>query len=246
MEEYQQDPELSGKQGAAVVSAVQNMLGNLKTLLTTSGINAEPIPPSARQRGIPDWLDQVVLRFLNKDPAKRFQSTDDFHSALKDAAGLELASSEIIAKIASESRNRNSSIEALSSETTQTFSIGQQLDDTVSSMAKPETSSLEILEPGPRLEWIDFEGVPRYRLLLIQSMSRVRIGRAPNNDIVLEAEGVSRYPAVIDSSQIGTLQVTDLNSGNGTFVNESRIFSPHTLSPGDRIQIGAVILGVAA
>ena len=69
----------------------------------------------------------------------------------------------------------------------------------------------------------------------------VSIGRANDNDIVLEANGVSRYHAQIRSDD-HSLQLNDLNSRNGTYVNSSRIFKPHTLSLGDNVQLGEVAL----
>ena len=65
---------------------------------------------------------------------------------------------------------------------------------------------------------------------------RTTIGRTPDNDITIANGLVSRHHAVITYSNNG-YGVADLNSGNGTFVNDQRI-EQHTLAEGDRLKIG--------
>lgn len=65
---------------------------------------------------------------------------------------------------------------------------------------------------------------------------RLRIGRTPDNDIVIDNLGVSRLHAVIEEEK-GSYSVRDCDSLNGTVVNGER--SPHkTLQDGDEISIG--------
>jgi len=40
----------------------------------------------------------------------------------------------------------------------------------------------------------------------------------------------------------GSATIEDLNSTNGTFVNDARVESPHTLADGDVVQIASVLL----
>ena len=64
----------------------------------------------------------------------------------------------------------------------------------------------------------------------------LRIGRAPDNDIVLTDPGVSRYHAEL-RSVAGRYHIVDLASHNGTYVNDRR--APDvTLSEGDIVRIG--------
>lgn len=65
---------------------------------------------------------------------------------------------------------------------------------------------------------------------------RTTIGRTPDNDITIANGLVSRHHAVVTYSNNGYV-VADLNSGNGTFVNDQRI-EEHTLSSGDRVKVG--------
>ena len=64
----------------------------------------------------------------------------------------------------------------------------------------------------------------------------VSIGRAPDNDIPIENLAVSDYHARV-YTEAGRLVVEDLNSLNGTFVNDMRI-ERATVRDGDAILIG--------
>jgi phage tail-like protein len=69
------------------------------------------------------------------------------------------------------------------------------------------------------------------------------IGRQVGNDLLLEHPQISRRHATIDCTP-ETCYITDLNSSNGTFVNEGKI-TPGVqiqLKPGDVLKIGPFIL----
>lgn len=66
------------------------------------------------------------------------------------------------------------------------------------------------------------------------------IGRDASCDIVLPSRLVSRRHARIECS-VGSCRVVDLQSSNGTFVNDRRV-SQATLNAGDRLRIGDVEL----
>jgi pSer/pThr/pTyr-binding forkhead associated (FHA) protein len=67
------------------------------------------------------------------------------------------------------------------------------------------------------------------------------IGRATGADFIVDAALVSRVHCRITAMANGNLEVRDLESTNGTFVNGNRIEAV-TLAPGDRIQVGRVEL----
>jgi pSer/pThr/pTyr-binding forkhead associated (FHA) protein len=67
-----------------------------------------------------------------------------------------------------------------------------------------------------------------------------KIGRDPNNDVVLESKIVSRGHAQIVRAKEG-LTIVDLNSHNGTFVNGTRI-KEAILRDGDEILIGGILV----
>ncbi len=67
------------------------------------------------------------------------------------------------------------------------------------------------------------------------------IGRAPRADFVLDAAMVSRLHCRLTASAAGELEVVDLDSTNGTFVNGRRV-RRSGLADGDRLKVGRVEL----
>ena len=67
------------------------------------------------------------------------------------------------------------------------------------------------------------------------------LGRATGADFILDAPLVSRVHCRVSVMADGTLEVHDLESTNGTFVNGARVETGR-LSPGDRLGIGRVEL----
>jgi hypothetical protein len=70
-------------------------------------------------------------------------------------------------------------------------------------------------------------------------MKSVRIGRSPDNDIVINDPTVSRNHLVITQEFNGTYTVKDLNSANGTTVNGSRVFGSMVIRQGDIVVAGS-------
>jgi pSer/pThr/pTyr-binding forkhead associated (FHA) protein len=70
------------------------------------------------------------------------------------------------------------------------------------------------------------------------------MGRAVRADFVVDAALVSRVHCRLTSSAEGTLEVEDLKSTNGTFVNGRRI-TRAMLAPGDRLRVGQMELLVS-
>jgi ABC-type multidrug transport system ATPase subunit len=65
----------------------------------------------------------------------------------------------------------------------------------------------------------------------------VRIGRAPDNDLVVDDLLVSRYHAELRRTPDGQYEITDLGSHNGTYVNGRRV-SGQPLTDSDTVGIG--------
>jgi pSer/pThr/pTyr-binding forkhead associated (FHA) protein len=91
---------------------------------------------------------------------------------------------------------------------------------------------IEVREPGRAARRIPMSGSP------------VRIGRAPECELVLKDSLVSRKHARLHARD-GVVVLTDLGSTNGTRVNGHRV-TELVLGEGDRIQIGETSLVVEA
>ena len=83
------------------------------------------------------------------------------------------------------------------------------------------------------------------RTIQFGANNRLQIGRDASNDIVLDAPNISRFHAQIE--RIGQrYRVRDLQSSNGTFVNNQRVEGDTWVKPNDSVKIGPYrfILGV--
>jgi hypothetical protein len=73
----------------------------------------------------------------------------------------------------------------------------------------------------------------------------ITLGRE-DTDLVFEDDGeVSRRHAVLRAAG-GRVEIEDLGSTNGTFVNDNRITGPTVLSSGDKVRVGQTTLEVEA
>lgn len=97
----------------------------------------------------------------------------------------------------------------------------------------PQAIHETMMQSGPRLTIIGGPDSGQSYGLTKQT----RLGRNPDNDIVLSDPQVSRHHAVIQR-QGGAYVVSDLGSGNGARVNGKLIDAPTSLTAGDVITIG--------
>lgn len=83
------------------------------------------------------------------------------------------------------------------------------------------------------------------RTIKMDGRDTLTVGRAPDNDIVIDHPQVSRYHVLIE--RLGTRRrLRDLKSHNGVFVNKKRIEGESWLQEGDEIHVGPVRLRLAA
>ncbi len=73
--------------------------------------------------------------------------------------------------------------------------------------------------------------------IALRGRNGLTLGRDPRNDTVINHPVVARFQAKIELQQ-GNWIIADLNSSDGTFINDQQILHPHTLRPGDEIRIG--------
>lgn len=75
------------------------------------------------------------------------------------------------------------------------------------------------------------------REIVVTLYDRITLGRSEDNDVVVDDERVSKHHAELLRNADGSIQVFDLDSTAGTFVNDERVHS-HTARHGDRIRFG--------
>lgn len=68
------------------------------------------------------------------------------------------------------------------------------------------------------------------------------VGRSGNSDLMLDIESVSRRHAEFIVQADGRVSVRDLESTNGTYVNDRPVLGAHELRNGDLVKIGRSIL----
>ena len=68
------------------------------------------------------------------------------------------------------------------------------------------------------------------------------VGRAPRADFIVDAALVSRLHCRLTAHDAG-VEVVDLESTNGTFVNDKRV-AKATVAVGDRLRVGRVELEI--
>lgn len=98
----------------------------------------------------------------------------------------------------------------------------------------PERPLLLVVTAGPP----ELEGVR------VPLDARVRIGRAPDLELVVADDFVStRHAQVVPGPEGPVLE--DLGSTNGTLANGQRVKAPTPLRPGDEIEIGTLRMKVS-
>jgi pSer/pThr/pTyr-binding forkhead associated (FHA) protein len=75
----------------------------------------------------------------------------------------------------------------------------------------------------------------------IELRGPVVLGRDHSADVVLEDGQISRRHARVTPSSTGIV-VEDLESTNGTFVNQDEVHSPVQLAPGDELLVGVTVM----
>jgi pSer/pThr/pTyr-binding forkhead associated (FHA) protein len=82
------------------------------------------------------------------------------------------------------------------------------------------------------------EGQPEKTFRILPGNERT-IGRATGADFIIDAALVSRVHCRVSALADGQLEITDLESTNGTYVNGERVETAR-LASGDRVQVGRV------
>lgn len=109
--------------------------------------------------------------------------------------------------------------------------------------AKAPAHAAVAADQAPAMEllgWLVVKNGPR-RGAIYPIGDGTRIGRGRDNTIQLDDPQVSRAHGWLRIAQ-GAFEISDLNSGNGTFVNDVRISAPTRLAENDVLRIGQTAL----
>jgi pSer/pThr/pTyr-binding forkhead associated (FHA) protein len=107
-------------------------------------------------------------------------------------------------------------------------------------------SSMTITAPLPlaKLVWKHPETGETQEYILVEGAT-VTIGRSSTNDIYIPEQHVSRQHAVVNYRD-GIFMLNDLNSANGTFVNDQQITDAFPLASGDEIRLYVPVIHFTA
>jgi pSer/pThr/pTyr-binding forkhead associated (FHA) protein len=81
------------------------------------------------------------------------------------------------------------------------------------------------------------------RVFELPNMPEIAVGRAVDNDVVLDDPSLSRKHAKLRRLGAGRLDVEDANSANGTYINGRKITRAQ-LGPGDTLRFGELIFRI--
>lgn len=90
---------------------------------------------------------------------------------------------------------------------------------------------------APAVAYLSFNGSTRREPI---SASKVNIGRSASNEIVIQDESISRLHAQLHRNRDGGFSVTDMDSLNGTFVNDQKVSGTAPVRTGDVVRFGKV------
>jgi pSer/pThr/pTyr-binding forkhead associated (FHA) protein len=105
---------------------------------------------------------------------------------------------------------------------------------------------MDVQEPQKlaKISWIDPASGEVHEHVLLEGAT-ASIGRSGDNDICIPERHVSRQHAVIIYRD-GVFMINDLDSANGTFVNDQKIEEAFPLFSGDKIRLYVPVLNFSA
>jgi serine/threonine protein kinase len=198
-----------------------------KTITEAIRYHTQEPPPQPRsiQPDLPLFLERVILRAMAKDPDRRFPDTATMAQALE-------AISPTVAQIAASTVLEGAA------------SLVTQLQQT---LAEEPVAPVRDLSPTPPPDLaednIQITGPDgKTRLIPVQS-ERMTIGRAEDNDIVVDDTIVSGHHARIHFDGQSYFLI-DLDSRNGTFLGNSKLLpgTPEEWPPRIPVRIGKSFL----
>ncbi|MHC4714257.1 MAG: protein kinase domain-containing protein [Planctomycetota bacterium] len=191
----------------------------------------------AQQLRIPKFIDRAVMRALEKNPRHRPQSAAQFLEQLQgeivteEAPAMRAAVTKLVPP-----EEKPAPPPAAPAEGPAPTEEPVPVEEPAAE-EKPEAQPEEPVKKAPRL--VLYKGGDVAREFPIDKQS-LTVGRAPDCDIPLEDSSISRHHARI-TVRPDRIVVEDLNSLNGTYINDDGIRRGH-IEDGDRVSFGTVDL----
>jgi hypothetical protein len=197
-----------------------------------------PPAPRSLRADLPVRLEEIILKALEKQPSGRYPSAAAFAQALASAAPPQNAS------LTQEGQALATQVEGEAS--AQPVSLATQMQS-LPEQGRGLAGLAQFPEPGPYAAGT---------ALLVQALGPdqaarqaelpaggLAVGRGQENDLVLNDPSVSRRHARIQVEG-GQVQVIDLNSNNGTFIDDIRLLPglPEQWKPEAILRIGDTFL----
>ncbi|HEY0159331.1 MAG TPA: FHA domain-containing protein [Thermoanaerobaculia bacterium] len=199
----------------------------------------EPAPRCSEYAEMPVEIDDIIARCLERDPEKRYATAIDL---LQDLEGVERITDRELATLltfrvdkSERERSKRDRTTASSADDREiTGAVGARLADAV---VTPRVSVRSPAEPsGARLHVL---GPPSLGGLEVAIGKRLRIGRSDEAEFSIDSPLVSRLHAQV-VQELDGVYIEDLNSANGTWVDDQVIERRFKLHDGASIVIGDV------
>ncbi|MFW6063011.1 MAG: Calx-beta domain-containing protein [Chloroflexota bacterium] len=167
-------------------------------------LNEEPLPPALLNPDIPEAVESLILKALAKDPGDRYQTGAEVAHAARQALGTVTQQAE----------------QDLRADYPVTQWVDEQWIARIDVANRVDVHQTWTSEGQHRL-FITHQWEPSQIADL--NDERITIGRAPDNDVVLEDGAVSAHHAVLSRDEHDGWLVKDLGSTNGSFLDGNRL-----------------------
>ena len=136
--------------------------------------------------------------------------------------------------------NRRTNAEEEGDESFGDDDLGNPDDLMVGAEADGETELEAVPPPSPKVPVSAYLVRENNGQRLAVRGDRVSVGRSSTNAVVLPDQGISRVHAELHRNRDGGFSVTDLDSLNGTFVNDKKITGTVAVRIGDKLSFGKI------
>jgi len=218
-----------------------------------------PVSPSEHVE-LPAALEKIILRCLEKDPVDRFQSMGELKEGLDsltaDVPSVDLAPvvESVLEQVQAEESREEIHTQVIlapvpAEEESRRYEVALEMpaqkEEWMANGMLPiwrgQRDTIFAASPaGVCLQPVDTEGKPVGGRLELDTGSTL-LGRAGNNDIVVNDVKASRHHAEI-VCEGKRCSIEDLNTANGTLVNGQRVLKRTRLDDGDVITVGGIQL----